>query len=103
VDNVSNFLKVFVVASGVALLAGTVLLVALILVRANDDDGQATSPASAAIVDLPLPAGARIQQVISDRRGLVLLLTDAAERQYIAVVDRETGERVTLLRVQPEP
>lgn len=101
-DNVSNFLKVFVVASGVALLAGIVLLVALILVRANDD-GQATSPASAAIVDLPLPAGARIQQVISDRRGLVLLLTDAAERQYIAVVDRETGERVTLLRVQPEP
>ena len=101
-DNVSNFLKVFVVASGVALLAGIVLLVALILVRANDD-GQATLPASAAIVDLPLPAGARIQQVISDRRGLVLLLTDAAERQYIAVVDRETGERVTLLRVQPEP
>lgn len=101
-DNVSNFLKVFVVAGGVALLAGTVLLVALILVRANDD-GQTTPPASAAIVDLPLPAGARIQQVISDRRGLVLLLTDAAERQYIAVVDRETGERVTLLRIQPEP
>jgi len=100
VDNVSNFLKVFVIAGGVALLAGTVLLVALIMLQATDDE-QATSPA--AIVDLPLPPGARIEQVISDRRGLVLLLTDAAERQYLAVVDRETGERVTLLRIQPEP
>jgi len=102
VDNVSHFLKVFVIAGGVALLAGTVLLAALIMLRATDDE-QATSLASAAIVDLPLPPGARIQQVISDRRGLVLLLTDASERQYLAVVDRETGERVTLLRIQPEP
>ncbi len=102
-DNVSNFLKVFVVAGGVVLLAGIVLLAALILVRVTDDDAQGTAPPSRAVVDLPLPPGARIQQVISDRRGLVLLLTDAAERQYLAVIDPETGERVRLMRVQPEP
>jgi hypothetical protein len=51
---------------------------------------------------LRLPAGARIDQVVVDGRRLVVLGTDGAGAQFLAVVDPATGERLSLLRVQPE-
>jgi hypothetical protein len=98
VDNISSLLKAFVIAGGIALVAGTILLVVLIVMRAGD---------RVAIVQqapqvLRLPAGARIEQVVVDGRRLVLLGLDAAGAQFLAVVDPITGERLSLLRVQPE-
>src|SRR5690606_41511812 len=51
---------------------------------------------------LLLPAGARIEQVVVDGERLVLLGTDGAGVQFLAVVDPATGERLSLLRVRPE-
>jgi hypothetical protein len=99
VDQVSSILKIFVIAGGIVLVAGTILLVVLIVLRAGSDDAPAPP-------DLPqtlsLPAGARIEQVVVDGRRLVLLGVDGAGAQFLAVVDPMTGERLSLLRVQPE-
>jgi hypothetical protein len=99
VDNISSLLKVIVIAGGVVLVAGTVLLVALIALRATDGE-PAVQQASQA---LHLPAGSRIDQVVVDGRRLVLLGVDATGAQFLAVVDPLTGERLSLLQVRPEP
>jgi hypothetical protein len=97
VDNISIVLKAFVIAGGIALAAGTILLVALLVLRTGERGsiGQQTSQV------LRLPAGARIEQVVVDGRRLVLLGRDEAGTQFLAVVDPVTGERLSLLRVQP--
>lgn len=97
-DNISNLLKAFVIACGIALVAGTIVLIALLVMRAGDRGpiGQ-QAPQT-----LRLPAGARIEQVVVDGRRLVLLGTDGAGAQFLAVVDPATGERLALLRIRPE-
>jgi hypothetical protein len=98
VDNIPSALKAFVIVGGIALIAGTILLVVLIVLRAGADD-PIVQPAPQALF---LPAGARIDQVVVDGRRLVLLGTDQAGGQFLAVVDPVTGERLSLLRVRPE-
>jgi hypothetical protein len=97
VDNIPSALKVFVVAGGIVLVAGTILLAVLIGLRAGD--GQIAQQAPQALL---LPAGARIEQVVVDGRRLVVLGSDGAGQQFLAVVDPVTGERLSLLRVRPE-
>ena len=97
-DNISTVLKVFVIAGGIVLVAGTILLAVLIVMRAGGD-GSIVQQAPQA---LRLPVGARIEQVVVDGRRLVLLGTDEAGTQFLAVVDPVTGERLNLLRVRPE-
>jgi Family of unknown function (DUF6476) len=97
VDHVSSLLKAFVIAGGLALVIGTVLLVVLIVLRAGGDPIASQAPQT-----LRLPAGARIEQVVVDGRRLVLLGVDAAGVQFLAVVDPVTGERLSLLQVRPE-
>ncbi|MGH6899494.1 MAG: DUF6476 family protein [Geminicoccaceae bacterium] len=97
-DNISSLLKAFVIAGGIALVAGTILLVVLIVMRA----GERQPIVQQAPQILRLPAGARIEQVVVDGRRLVLLGRDGAGMQFLAVVDPVTGERLSLLRVQPE-
>ena len=96
-DNIPSILKAFVIAGGVVLVAGTILLAVLIVTRARDE-GAIVRPPQA----LLLPAGARVEQVVVDGRRLILLGTDGAGAQFLAVVDPVTGERLSLLRVRPE-
>ena len=98
-DNISSLLKAFVIAGGIALVAGTIVLVALLVMRAGDR-GPIGEQAPQI---LRLPAGARIEQVVVDGRRLVLLGLVGAGAPFLAVVDPVTGERLSLLRVQPEP
>jgi hypothetical protein len=98
VDNIPSALKAFVMLGGIVLVAGTILLAALIALRGGEDDQRVQQAPQA----LLLPAGARIEQVVIDGRRLVLLGTDAAGTQFLAVVDPVTGERLSLLRVRPE-
>jgi hypothetical protein len=98
VDNIPSALKVFVIAGGVVLVAGTILLAVLIALRAGADDPIVRQTPRA----LLLPAGARIEQVVVDGRRLVLLGSDGTGGQFLAVVDPVTGERLSLLRVRPE-
>jgi hypothetical protein len=98
VDNIPSALKAFVIVGGIVLVAGTILLAVLIALRAGEGDPSVQAAPQA----LSLPAGARIDQVVVDGRRLVLLGTDEAGGQFLAVVDPVTGERLSLLRVRPE-
>jgi Family of unknown function (DUF6476) len=98
VDNIPSVLKAFVIAGGIVLVAGTILLAVLIVMRAGADP-PVVQPAPQALL---LPAGARIEQVVVDGRRLVVLGTDQGGQQFLAVVDPVTGERLSLLRVRPE-
>ena len=97
-DNIPTVLKAFVIGGGIVLVAGTILLAVLIAMRAGEGDPVVQQAPQA----LLLPAGARIEQVVVDGRRLVLLGTDQAGEQFLAVVDPITGERLSLLRVHPE-
>jgi hypothetical protein len=114
VDNIARALKVFVVAGGVVLLAGTVLLVVLIVLWGTENPDPPTTPALAeadppgALCELalpvpgealgvPLPAGARIEQVVPNGGCLILLGVDGAGRQFVALVDPYSGARLSLL------
>ena len=97
-DNIPSVLKAFVIAGGMVLVAGTILLAVLIAMRAGDDSPIVQEAPQA----LRLPAGARIEQVVVDGRRLVLLGTDGTGTQFLAVIDPATGERLSLLRVRPE-
>ena len=126
-DNIARALKVFVIAGGIVLLAGTMLLVVLIVLRPSENPADppasagAEAPASVAEADppgavcelglpvpgeamgVPLPAGARIQQVVPGGGCLILLGVDGAGRQFVALVDPYTGARLSLLLMNPEP
>jgi hypothetical protein len=127
VDNIARALKVFVIAGGIVLLAGTMLLVVLIVLRPSEDPAdppaspRAETPAGLAEADppgavcelglpvpgeamgVPLPAGARIEQVVPGGGCLILLGVDGAGRQFVALVDPYTGARLSLLLMNPEP
>jgi hypothetical protein len=127
VDNIVRALKVFVIAGGIVLLAGTMLLVVLIVLRPAGNPGdppaspRAGTPAGVAEADppgalcelalpvpgeamgVPLPAGARIEQVVPGGGCLILLGVDGAGRQFVALVDPYTGARLSLLLMNPEP
>jgi len=98
VDNIPRLLKAFVIAGGIALIGGTALLVALLVLRATGGDPLAGRPDGT----LALPQGGRIEQVVVDGERWLLLGRDGAGQQFLAVVDARSGERLGLLRLQPE-
>ena len=104
-DNVPRLLKAFVIGGGILLVAGTILLVVLIALGVGQDPrpAPATPAAATRLVDLALPSGARIVQMSTDGDRLLLLAEDGAGRQFLAVVDALTGERLSLIRVRTEP
>ena len=100
-DALTTALKAFVIATGVVLIAGVVLLGVLLYQRAGVE--RAAAPPPEEVRPVALPAGARIEQVVPDGRRLILLAVDASGRQYLAVVDPLTGERLSLVPVVAEP
>jgi hypothetical protein len=97
VDNVPGLLKAFVLAGGILIIAGTAALVAAIMLKGRDDDPQAV----AGPVDLALPPGSRVEQVIPDGRRLVLRGVDDAGRLFSLLFEAATGEQVNMIRLQP--
>ncbi len=121
-DNISSVLKGFVIAGGIALVGGAVLLVVLIVTRASGDRAPAPPESSARVAaagpsevlceggvarsapsTVPMPAGARIEQVVPSGACLILLGVDGAGQQFVALVDPRSGERLSLLLIRPEP
>lgn len=122
-DNIARALKVFVIVGGIVLLAGTVLLVVLIVMRASENLDPPESPLAEAgpsdtrlcelalpapgeplgvPLKVPLPGGARIEQVVPGGGCLILMGVDGAGRQFVALVDPYTGARLSLLLMNPE-
>ena len=102
VNNVSGLLKAFVILGGVVLIIGMLLLAVMIIVRATTGDTRDREPTPSAPVDLALPAGIHISQVVVDGKRLVLLGEGSNGQQYIAVVDADSGERKSLIRLAPK-
>ena len=97
-DSIPNLLKAFVIAGGVALIAGTGLLVVLILVRG----GREHQVVQELPVTVSLPKGAHVEQVTPDGSRWLLLGTAADGRQFLALVDPRTGKPTRLVWLQPE-
>jgi hypothetical protein len=100
VDNIPTALKAFVIGGGILLVAGTILLVALLVFRAVGDPPAALPVAGP--LHLEMPGGARIEQIVPNGRHLILLGVDASGQQFLAVVDPLTGERISLVHIRPE-
>jgi len=98
VDNIPSLLKAFVIGGGILLVGGTLLLAVLIMLRAGGDERLVRRPEAT----LGLPRGARIEQVVANGERWLLLGTDGAGQQFVAEVDARTGERLSLLWLQPE-
>ena len=94
--DIPNLLKAFVIAGGVALVAGTALLVGLILARGHREVAQAL-PAT-----IELPKGTRVEQVAADGGHWLLLGSAGDGRQFLAVIDPRTGKATGLLWLRPE-
>jgi hypothetical protein len=98
VDNIPRLLKAFVITGGVALVAGTALLVVLILTRPGGERHAAQREPTT----LALPKGARVEQMVADGQRLMLLGAGASGRQFLLVIDPLSGERLSLLWLEPE-
>jgi len=101
VTNVPGVLKAFVIVSGIMLLIGAILLAIMIMFKAADNESSADIDAQQAPVDLDLPAGAKVNQMVVDGKRLVLLAEDDAGQQYLAVVEALSGKRLSLIRITP--
>lgn len=101
VNAVPRLLKAFVILGGIGLLVGVILLAVMIMLRAGSDRTPAQADASAGPIDLELPAGVRVSEVVVDGKRLVLLCEGPDGRQYIVVVDAESGARRSLIRLAP--
>lgn len=99
VNAVPGLLKAFVILGGVGLLVGIIALAVMIMLRAGGPPDGVTLPA--AQVDLALPAGARVSEVVIDGKRLVLLGENESGQQFIAVVDADSGARRNLIRLAP--
>jgi hypothetical protein len=98
VDNIPRLLKAFVIAGGLALIGGSALLVALLVLRATGGGPEAGRPETT----LALPPGGRVAQVVADGERWLLLGSAAGDRQFLAVIDARSGRRLRLLWLQPE-
>ena len=102
-DSWIRALKIFCIVGGVALVLGTATLIWLLMQRHQARQTAAVQPpAVAAMLDLALPEGLRIEQASFDGRHALLLLQGPDQQQYLALVNPATGERLSLLRVVAE-
>lgn len=99
VTNVPAVLKAFVIMSGIMLLIGVIVLTVMIMLKAGASDDGDQIEASKPAVDLELPSGVKVQQVVADGKRLVLLAQGQDGQQYLAVVDALSGARLSLIRV----
>jgi hypothetical protein len=102
VDTVSAPLKAFVIGAGIVLVVGTIVLAVLLVLRATGGMVGEAPGARALPRELLLPAGARVEQVVPDGRRVILLGVDGSGRQFLALIDPTSGERLSLIRIRPE-
>lgn len=116
-DNISKLLKGFVIAGGIALIAGTAVLIVMIVMRGSGNrsadrsveapllapDRCGSGAPSSQPLSVPLPAGARVEQIVQGGNCLILLGMGGDGQQFVALVDPLTGERISLLLLRPEP
>jgi hypothetical protein len=98
VDNIPRLLKAFVIAGGVGLVGGTVLLVTLLVLRATGGGPGAVDPEATH----PMPTGGRNEEVVADGERGRLRGSDPPRPPFQAGVDARTGRRHTQQRQPPQ-
>jgi hypothetical protein len=93
-----RLVKIFVVVAGFALVAGTALLVALLLQRSGGSPVDLTRPKP-----LALPAGMRLVDVSGGGDTLILQLEDAMGAPHLLVVERDRGRVLAFWRIEATP
>lgn len=98
-DSLLRAVKLFVVVSGVLIIAGTATLIAMMVKRgAQVGERAPTAPVDPATVALP-PGGEIIQASVSGRE--LVLLGRAPRGQFVLVAELASGERRRLLWLAP--
>ena len=97
-DSLLRAVKLFVVVSGVLIIAGTATLIALMVKRGTQATDRAPTAAEPSTVALP-PGGEVIQASVAGRE--LVLLGRAAQGQFVLVVELASGERRRLVWLAP--
>lgn len=102
----SVLLKAFVIGAGVVLVAGTLVLAALLIQRAlsggeSDVDRVADPPQAPRATSIALPPGGEIETLQPAGEQVLLLGRDEAG-QFLLVIDPLSGERLNLIRFRAE-
>ena len=100
-ESLLRALKVFVVVSGVVIVAGTATLIWLLVKRGAS---VATAPAAVPAgqpATIELPPGGEVTQLAGSGSRLLLLGRSPRQGQFVLVVDLASGERRRLLRLAP--
>ena len=98
-DSLLRAVKLFVVVSGVLIIAGTATLIALMVKRGTQvAERAAAAPAEASTVALP-PGGEVTQASVAGRE--LVLLGRAPQGQFVLVVALAGGERRRLVWLLP--
>ena len=87
----------FVIGGAVVLVLGTTALVWLLVARKHEAS-PSTSPLAASLV---VPAGFRATAATLGDGRLLLLGTDATDRQVVVLADPRNREAVTVLTLEP--
>lgn len=93
-----RLVKIFVVVAGIALVAGTALLVVLLIQRSGGSPADLARPRP-----LPLPAGMRLVEVSGGGDILILRLEDGTGAPHLLVVERDHGRVLAFWRIESAP
>ncbi len=95
-----RLLKLFVIVTGVLIVAGTGLLVYLIVQRGiGSQQKTVTAPIEA---EIDLPDGASVEQVTPGSERHVVLGVAPSGRRFLLTVDAVNGRRLSLLWLDPD-
>jgi len=96
-------LVALVIIMGVLIVAGLIVVVVTIAGRlSSGKQGTPATEASFGTVDLPVPAGCRIEETSTGDGRLILRLGDGDRCNQVLVVDLATGRLIGTLRVAPD-
>ena len=90
-------LLTFVIGGAVALVLATTALVWLLVGRRHE----VAPPSSPLVASLPVPAGFRATAATLGDGRILLLGTDATNRQVVVLADPRNREAVTVLTLEP--
>jgi hypothetical protein len=125
-DRFIGLVKVFIIVAGILIIGGTVSLIWLMVNRTSPDSSVervvaaplatenppmaagensrpvAEIPPPPAIAELGVPAGAVVIDVKMAGSAGLLLLRTLEGQEYLALVDLQTGDRRSLIKLVPE-
>src|SRR5262249_46638705 len=96
-------LVALVIIMGVLIVAGLIVVVVTIASRlSGGKQSTSTMDASFGTVDLPVPAGCRIDETSTGDGRLILRLGNGERCNQVLIVDLATGRLLGTLRVAPD-